>query len=154
VKKSIILVLVCSLASCGQNETAKPSERSVTPTATAPSKGAANTATFPDYAPQYPDSTIIETTPKSFDDFSSTEIVMTTDDPVAKVSEFYRASLSKSVNMPITYDESTPEKLDIMAGDFVGGVAGKTETNLGTSLSAKIVDGKTHIFVLFNRPLK
>ncbi len=151
--KSLIVMSLLLLSACSQNDETNPPPKAVADSVAKASALPKATGDFPDYAPQYPGSEILETSKTSDDDFSSTQFTMTTNDPIAKVSEFYRTSLSKAATMPITYDESTPEKLDIMAGDFVGGVEGKTKTNLGTSLSAKILDGKTHIYVMFNRPL-
>jgi hypothetical protein len=154
-KKLMVLTIPLLLLACGQNAN-KPAKGDGQEKPSADSKDVssapANASEFPDYAPQYPGSEIVEQSTKDLGDFSSTEAHMATSDSVEQVSKFYRDSLAKSDAMPVTYDESTPEKLDIMAGDFVGGLEGKTITNLGTSLSAKIEDGKTQIYLLLNKP--
>jgi hypothetical protein len=154
-KSLMIVTLSLLLSACGQN-VSQPAKSEVLAAPSVESKsGAASAAEdsgFTDYAPQYPGSEIVEKTTKDFDDFSSTEIQLATSASIADVEKFYRGALAKSDAMPVTYDDSTPEKLSIMAGDFVGGVEGKTETNLGTSLTVKAEDGKTQIYLLLNKP--
>jgi hypothetical protein len=155
VKHLMIVSLSLLLSACGQkvSEPAK-SEAPAAPSAESQSAPAvaSDDSGFTDYAPQYPGSEIVEKTAKDLGEFSSTDIHMTTSASIADVSKFYRGTLAKSDAMPVTYDDSTPEKLSIMAGDFVGGVEGKTKTNLGTSLTVKTEDGKTNIYLLLNKP--
>lgn len=150
-----IVALTLLLSACGQN-VSEPATNEVSTKPLAQNKSgpatAAEGANFTEYAPQFPGSELLDKSLKVYDDFSSTEFHMTTNASVAEVSKFYREKLAGTETMPVTYDESTPEKLDIMAGDFVGGVEGKTKTNLGTSLGAKVEDGKTHIYLMLNNP--
>jgi hypothetical protein len=154
-KNLMIVTLALLLGACGQNAS-EPVKNEVAAKQLAPSKSgpasAAEGAVFTDYAPQFPGSETLDKSLKVYDDFSSTEFHMTTSASVADVSKFYREKLAGTETMPVTYDYSTPEKLDIMAGDFVGGVEGKTKTNLGTSLSAEVKDRKTHIYLMLNNP--
>jgi hypothetical protein len=114
-----------------------------------------STATLPDYAPQYPGSTLGQTSTISTGEGSMVTATMSSADPADKILAFYKPRLIAG-GLPVAMESTTPEMSMIMAGDGMAGAASgaKVTKGLSAAVTVKTTDGKSEISMVLNAPSK
>ncbi len=136
----------------GTTEIATAGATSTITTADGQKTTVSSTATLPDYAPQYPGSTMGDQTNIASGQGKMTTAVMTTADPADKIIAFYKPKLV-AAGLPVTMETTTAEGAMIMAGSGMPG-ASSSSSGRSAAVSVKVADGKSEISLVLNEPGK
>jgi hypothetical protein len=124
-------------------------------TATAPEGATANGTTIaglPDFAPQYPGSTVKTSQSMQTGDGTSMSAIMITDDPVDKILAFYKPKLL-AAGLPIAMEQITGDTGMIMGGQRPRGPQAERLTKVTTAIiTVTTVNGKKEIGLIANQP--
>jgi hypothetical protein len=109
-------------------------------------------ASLPDFAPQYPGSTMKTSQSMATPDGTAFSAIMITDDPIDKIMAFYKPKLLAG-GLPIAMEQVAAESGMLMGGQRQQGPQAERLTKVTTAIiTVTIVNGKKEIGLIANLP--